>query len=383
MKPVFALARAFLRTSLREGNSLFWLWIFPLLLLALLGSIFGRVERGEFSLRVGLVNLDRGPLGQEIERVLAEPTVPVQLAPLPVGRPSEELLEAARKEVSAGRIHAVLVIPPNFSTCLLQNVSASPPRVEIFYRRGEAGSSTAASILAEIVEEFCRTALVHAGVLTEHVEVAVQKVGGEARTVKYAEFLLPGVLLMTLFVTAIFSVPTIVLYAKETGILRRYLATPLSGGQYFLGSALGMAFLNGAQIVSLWALGWLALGVRLPLLRPESLAFLFLSFATFMALGFLISTLSRTHQGAMALANLLNLPLQFLGGLYFPITSLPKALRIIMAVNPLTHLAEGWRAALGLSSSSFPLWANLLVPFLWLLGSAALAVKRMRFGEEG
>ncbi|MBC7318978.1 ABC transporter permease, partial [Candidatus Bipolaricaulota bacterium] len=218
---------------------------------------------------------------------------------------------------------------------------------------------------------------------TEHVEVTVQKVGGEARTVKYAEFLLPGVLLMTLFVTAIFSIPTIVLYAKETGILRRYLATPLSGGQYFLGSALGMAFLNGAQIVSLWALGWLALGVRLPLLRPESLAFLFLSFATFMALGFLISALSRTHQGAMALANLLNLPLQFLGGLYFPITSFPKALRIIMAVNPLTHLAEGWRAALGLSSSSFPLWANFLVPFLWLLGSAALAVKRMRFGEEG
>ncbi len=382
MKAVFAFALAFLRTSLREGNSLFWLWVFPLLLLALMASIFGRVERGELNLKVSVVNLDQGPLGLELQRILAESSLSLRLVPIAGGESPQGILNAARQAVAEGHVHAVLVIPFDFSASLFQGVEGKPARVEIFYRRGEAGSSAAASVLAEYVAEFGRVALARAGLVKQSVDSTVEMVGGEARTVEYAEFVLPGVILMAFFVTGIFSIPSTVVYAKEVGILRRYLATPASGGQYLLGAALGMALMNAAQVLSLWTLGRFVFGAHLTLLRFESLAFLLLSFATSMALGFLISALSRTYQGAIALANLLNLPLQFLGGLYFPMTFLPQALRILMAVNPLTHLAEGWRAALGLSSSSFPLWANLLVPCLWVLGSATLAAQRIKLGEE-
>lgn len=377
MKAVAAFALSFVRATLREGNTLFWYWIFPLLLLALLGTIFGSLERGEWDLEVSVVNLDRGPLGSELQRMLEDESRLLRLLPLPPGEGPAEAESRARREVAEGRVHAVLLIPPDFSTRL----SRGSARVEILYRRGEASSSTAAAVLAEVVEEFGRISLVQTGLLKENVTTTVRMVGGEARTVRYAEFLLPGVILMAFFVTGIFGVPAAVVLAKEAGILRRYFAAPVSGGQYLLGLALGMAGVNGVQVLSLWALGRFGLGTRLPLLRPESLAFLFLAFATSMSLGFLISALSRTYHGAVALANLANLPLQFLGGLYFPVTSLPGALRILTAMNPLTHLAEGWRAALGLSTSAFPLWLDLLVPLLWLLGGAALAATRIGFLE--
>ncbi|MCX7843927.1 MAG: ABC transporter permease [Candidatus Bipolaricaulota bacterium] len=382
MRAIGALALAFARTTLREGNTLFWFWLFPLLLFGLLGGIFGRVERGRLDLTVVVVNLDRGPLGQEVLRALEEAGLALRSLVPPLGTSAAPLLAEARREVAEGRAHAALIVPEVFSDRLLGGGGKESLPVEIFYRRGEAGSSTAASLLAEVLEEFGRALLAQAGLVRAPVDLGVQRVGGGAQTVGYAEFLLPGVLLMALFVLGLFGVPDVVLLARETGVLRRYFAAPLSGGRYLLGVGLGLALVAAAQTAAVWALGRMAFGVRLPLGRPASLAFLLLAFATALALGFLIAALARNSSNALALANLLNLPLQFLGGLYFPLTGLPAALRPLVAANPLTHLAEGWRMALGLGTPTFPLWLNLLVPLLWIVGSGALAAARLTFLED-
>lgn len=385
MKPVFALAQAYLKTSFRERNSLFWFWLFPLLLLALLGSIFGGVERGQMEFSVAVVDLDRGSLSTKLVGVVHAAAEahksPLLFVPL---QHQEELLAEAKRAVQEGRVSAVLVIPMGFSDQALDALR-SPKKpavsVEIWYRRGEAGSSTAASVLAELVEEFGQMFLVQAGLLRTELPLEMRKVGGEARAVTYVEFVLPGVILMALFISGIFNVPSAILFTKEAGILRRYFAAPLSGSQYLAGLALSSVTSGAIQVAAVWALGRFGFGARLPLLRPQALAFLFLAFGTALGLGFLISALARTYQGAMALANLLNLPLQFLGGLYFPVTDVPGPLRAMVAINPLTHLAEGLRAALGLGTSSFSAWANLFVPLFWLSGCAVLAILRIRLSE--
>ncbi|MFN3347029.1 MAG: ABC transporter permease [Candidatus Bipolaricaulaceae bacterium] len=380
MTAALTLALSFVRTALRERTSFFWFCLFPLMLLALLGGIFGRVEQGELDLAVGLVDLDQGPLGRELARILEDGRWPLRLHAFPPGTTQVERVGQARQAVEKGELHAVLLIPEDFSSHLLGG-AGDPVVVPILYRRGEAASSLAASLLEEVVEEFGRAVLAQRGRLPNPLPVGTEVVGGESRTVRYTEFVLPGVVLMALFVLGLFSVPEVVVLAKDTGILRRYFATPLSSRQYLAGATLGMALLGTIQVLAVWALGRFGFDVRLPLLRPLSLAFLFLAFATALALGLFVSAVSRDYARAMALANLLNLPLQFLGGLYFPVTSLPGPLRALMAVNPLTHLAEGWRASLGLSTSAFPLWLNVLVPLVWLVGSVLLAAQRITLLE--
>ncbi len=378
MKGVLALSLAFVRTTLRERETLFWFCIFPLALLALLSALFGQVEKGEVDLFISVVDLDRGPLGQELVRVLETCDSLLRLRGLP---PQATEVEQARKAVEKGDIHAALVIPADFSQRLVSGGTGGPARVQILYRRGEASSSMAAESLAVIAEEFSHAFLRKIGRVGAPLSMEVQMVGGEARTIRYAEFIFPGVILMAFLVLGLFGVPEAVVLAKETGVLRRYFATPLSAGQYLSGVAIGMVFVSAVQVAAIWALGWCAFHVRLPLLRPLSLAFVFLALATSLGLGLFISAVSRDYARALALANLLNLPLQFAGGLYFPLASLPEALRVLMAVNPLTHLAEGWRASLGLSTSAFPLWLNVLVPLLWLSGSILLASKRVTLVE--
>jgi len=232
------------------------------------------------------------------------------------------------------------------------------------------------------VEEFGRSFLAETGFLRRKIPVEKEFVGGEERPIAYVEFILPGIILMALFVSGIFNVPSAVVLAKETKVLRQYFATPVSGGQYLAGLTLASLWMSVVQIAAIWTLGRFAFGAHLSLLRPGALLYLLLAFGVSLGLGFLISALSRTSGTAMALSNLLNLPLQFLGGLYFPLASLPGPLRILMAINPLTHLAQGLRSSLGLETPSFPPWASLLVPLLWVLGSALVSGKRIRLTEE-
>jgi len=384
LKAALALGLSFFRISLRERESLFWFWIFPLLLLAFLGAVFGRVEKGEMDLVVALVDLDCSPLSQALCDVVREigggGLFRVVEVPEAQGNPGEW----AQREVREGRIHAALIIPRGFSITLqgFPLSGSNPAPVEVLYRRGEAGSSTAASILYEAAEEFGRAFLAEAGLLRREIPVEKELVGGEERPVAYVEFVLPGIILMALFVNGIFNVPSAIVLTKQMKILRRYFATPLSGGQYLAGFALAALLMSVFQVLTIWALGYFAFGARVPLLRPEALLYLLLAFGVSLSLGFLISALSRTFGTAMALSSLLNLPLQFLGGLYFPLAFLPGPLRIVMALNPLTHLAQGLRSSLGLETVSFPKWIGLLVPLLWLLVSAVFSGKRIRLTEE-
>ncbi|MGC8963213.1 MAG: ABC transporter permease [Candidatus Bipolaricaulaceae bacterium] len=379
MKAVLALAKCFALSSVREWDALFWFWLFPALLLALLGAAFGGVERGEMELLVILAAAEKSSLAQALLQSFREmakgagPSLRVEIL-------TGVDLTRVRKEVEGGEAQAALFIPFDFSAELLAGGKAS---VQILYRRGEAGSSAAASFLQEFVEEFGLALLQGEGFLSRKIPVEMREVGGEARPLRYVDFLLPGVLLMALFVYGLFSVPSAIVRAKEVGLLKRYFASPLSKGGYLLGFSLSALLVNAFQVFLVVVLGRLAFGVRLPFLRPESLGFLFLGFAISLGLGFLVSAFSRTYQGAMALASLLNLPLQFLGGLYFPLTAMPKVLRPFMAANPLTHLAEGLRASLGLSTPVYPLWLSLLVLFLWLCGTFAFSACALGRKDEG
>ncbi len=137
MKAVLALAKCFALSSVREWDALFWFWLFPVLLLALLGAAFGGVERGEMELRVILAAADQGTLAQALFQSFREMAKGVRVEILPGAD-----LAQIRKKVEGGEAQAALFIPFDFSAELLRGGKAS---VQILYRHGEAGSSAAAS----------------------------------------------------------------------------------------------------------------------------------------------------------------------------------------------------------------------------------------------
>ncbi len=385
MTKAYALAKAIILTYLREKETLFWFLLFPLLLLSLLCLIFGRLEEGrEMDFTVVVANLDQGPHGKILYQRVKDVAHSTGLFHL-----VEAHEEGVEKMVREGRASAALLIPPDFSEVLRRTLAQSsqektaPAKVKILYRRGEAGSSLASGVLGEIVQTFDRELLIGAGLLPSTPPFFVEmKVLGARERIRYVDFILPGVAIMGLFVAGLFSVPGAIVLAKELGILRQYFVAPITPGGYFASFAAGHLIFCAFQVALIWAVGRFAFGAAVSPLRPWALLYLFLGFFVSLALGFFISSLAKTSGGAFALANAINLPLQFLGGLYFPVTGLPKLLQGLMAINPLTHLAEGLRFALGIGEPTYPNWAGPAVLLFWILLSAIFATKRLRLGAE-
>ncbi|MCL4498865.1 MAG: ABC transporter permease, partial [Chloroflexi bacterium] len=63
----------------------------------------------------------------------------------------------------------------------------------------------------------------------------------------------------------------------------------------------------------------------------------------FIALGFAIASFAQTNQTAMALGNIITMPMMFLSGVFFPTDSFPKFVQPLIKVLPLTYLADAFR----------------------------------------
>jgi ABC-2 type transport system permease protein len=174
-------------------------------------------------------------------------------------------------------------------------------------------------------------------------------------------------------------VPGTILFGRENRVLRRYWVTPLGVPRFLGGFALGHIALCVLQLTCVWILGRFVFGAKVDLLRPLALLYLALSTVTFLALGFLVAALARTANSGMAIANIINMPMMFLGGLFFPTGSAPPALRVIMLANPVSYLADGLRASVGVSSPVYGHAASMGVPCAWIVGCAVIASFRLKW----
>ena len=93
----------------RDKVALFWTLAFPVVLMVIIGSVFG--ESGSTSMPVGLVILDEGPAGQTVAQALAG----IALFEVTTGSEEDELAA-----LSKGDRRAVVVIPEDLSVTVAE-----------------------------------------------------------------------------------------------------------------------------------------------------------------------------------------------------------------------------------------------------------------------
>ncbi len=400
MNPTLALAWAQVKLTLREKETLFWFVLFPLLLLSLLNLVFGRLgQEGAMNFTVAFLNEDQaGPegMGTLIEQMFAALAVPSEEGKEPLftlrkphGEANAEFLAQAQEAARLGRIHAVVRIPPDFTARLQSALAGSSPSgpvvwVEVYYRKGDAAASMAAGIVEQVLKGANWALSAHWGMYRQELEVpfSIAWAGGGRASVRYADYILPGLVLMGFFVGGLFGVPGSILFARDYKILRRYWVTPVRVPQYLGGFVLSYAVLCTVQAVLLVGVGRWGFGAQVNFLRPAALGYLVLAASTSLSFGFLVATLAKTAQAGMALANILNMPMMFLSSLFFPVADLPWALQVIVSLNPLSYLADGLRSALGLGQPVYPVLAGVLVPLAWCAAGVGISAWRFRWDVE-
>jgi ABC-2 type transport system permease protein len=404
VKGILLIARVHLITAFRERVTLFWFLLFPMFLLVVLTLIFsGLGNGGSTNFSVAIVNMGPSTGGATDFAALVESVFDRAATPSEPGKeplfslvkpaPDEDkdaFIEREQKAVRLGNLAAVVVIPPDFNQQLMQSIAgtgagdASVNKIVVYQDEANAGSQMATSIIKQIISGIDREILARTGKFDEQKDIPTDTIwiGNASGELPYVDFLLPGIILMGFFVTGLFGVPGAILFARDRQILRRYWVTPLTTPRYLAGFALGHVGLCVVQFFFLYILGRFAFGASVNFAQPAPILFLLLGSVTFLAFGFFIASLAKTPNAGMAIANILNMPMMFLGGLFFPVGGLPLVLRIIVFINPLTYLSDGLRMSLGVEAGTFSLPMTVGVPLAWILVCVLVASRRLKWDVE-
>ena len=160
--------------------------------------------------------------------------------------------------------------------------------------------------------------------------------------VAYGAFIVPGLIMLSLFTQSIFNASFGIYFPKFTGTIYELLSAPVSPFEIVL-AYVGAAATKSA-VLGLIILATAALFVPLRILHPlEMLAFLILVATTFSLFGFIIGIWANGFEQLQMIPMLVVTPLTFLGGSFYSIDMLPPVWRNITLFNPLVYLISGFR----------------------------------------
>lgn len=163
----------------------------------------------------------------------------------------------------------------------------------------------------------------------------------------YIQFLAPGVMVMTVLFTSIFTGLEII-WDKQFGFLKETFVAPVSRIGILLGKTLGGATVAMIQGMLVFAVTFIA-GFRPENMALLPVAFVFLALVAILssALGGAIAARLNDMQGFPLIFNFIIQPLFYLSGAMFPVKDLPIVLDFITKINPFTYGVDGLRYALG------------------------------------
>src|ERR1700722_4798128 len=191
----------------------------------------------------------------------------------------------------------------------------------------------------------------------------------------YLNYFYPGVLVMIVLFTAIFTMMSVIEDRNE-GFLLSVMVAPVPRAAIVLGKILGGTTLATAQGLIFLIFAPLV-GVHMTLVSFGliTLTVFLVSFAL-TALGFAIAWPLDSTQAFHAIINLFLIPLWLLSGAMFPLSGASVWMRGLMYVNPLTYGVEALRRLMypeAASDISFSVTASILTLVLFAIFMFGLA----------
>jgi ABC-2 type transport system permease protein len=336
----------------RDKGAMFWTFAFPVLMLLGFGTIF----RDGGGPKVTIVRIQSGaesPLDASLREAIEAQHVKVD-------RLSMAEAEAKWKD---GKI-PVMVEGPDTAPRLRVNA--------YLMAQGMQGASLVQQ--ANLIAQAKRAGQPEPQKLPMSVESP-----GKAKATNYAAFLLPGLLGLNLLSMGLFAVGMVNVAYREKGKFKRLGVTPLPKSVFLGGQILHRLTVAALSAIIVLIVGKLAFNISNQGSYLLLALLVGLGTATFMAMGFALSSFANTSEVYAAISNLLFFPMMFLGGVYFTLDSAPKWLQDSVQLLPLGPFLKALRAVFNDGASLAGHGWGLTVIAAWALMSFLVAVKRFRF----
>jgi len=364
MKTLRKLTIAAIKMFLRNRQALFFTLFMPIIIMTIFGLIgFDKVAQ----INVGVALNAPPTVGTQ---QFVDQLKNISAFDLNFGTEQEQ-----RKALEAGDRSVVFLIPSDF---ISNNPAAAGTKmITILQNAGQVQQAqTATSILSQIIDK-AELSITRA---PNMFALDVQNVN--SKNLKYFDFLLPGVVALAIMQMSVFSVAFVFADYKEKGVLKRLLATPMKPYQFVTANVITRLIVAVVQAAILIAVGVLLYHAHVVGSYLLILLTTILGGVMFLGLGFTISGIAGTVESVPAIANLVVFPMLFLGGTFFPITSMPVWLQHIVKYLPLTYLSGSLRDVMTKGATFSDIQSNLLWMLAWSVVLIFLANLTFRFEER-
>lgn len=360
MYATYKLTIAAAKMFVRSRQALFFTLLFPVIIMLIFGYI----------------GFDKPPtidVGLSVTNPTAQTeTFVKQLESFPTFKVHEGTLANEMAALQNGDRAIVLEVPSS----LAPTHNTQPHIVAHINESKQAEAQTAVTVLNQFATQATLQAL-HAQPL-----FAIDSQIVNSKNLRYIDFLIPGLIALSVMQMSVFSVAFVFVQYKEKGVLKRLLATPMRPWQFIVANIIVRLTTSVAQAAIFIGMGILLFHIHIygsPLLLALSIL---LGATMFLGLGFTVSGLAKTVDTVPVFANLVVFPMMFLGGTFFAISNMPTWLQAVAKFLPLTFFSSAVRSVMTDGATFFDIKWDLLGMLVWAFILVTLSTITFSFQEK-
>jgi len=409
MKNSIFIANVFFKSWLRSRSGLFFSLIFPIVLLAIFGSIFSNPQNITFKLYVQNKDVDDEGKASQLSSIFIDSLNKSGVFRISILPNDVDALNFARSPGGIFEQRRVIVIPKGFNDFIinstekaqlerginqiqillnspylnetqkemlsnflnymkdrLKQIKIENVSLEIYIRKADPAYEQLISILNSFISKFGSYATGNG------VNIPIQEKEIGIRALSASDYYVPSYIALTIMSNALFGLTAVISDLRRRGILKRVIATPLRRYEWIFGIFFSQLILIFLSTILLLVLGYFAFKVT-PVINPINVSVaifaIILGTLCFTFIGVAIGTIFKQPDTAAALGSFIAFPLMFLSGVIFPIELMPTYLQIIAAFSPLYYLAVALRESMIqgvfiLTPISIPILTVLSIAFL-------------------
>lgn len=354
-----SLTVASVKMYFRNVTAVFFTLFIPVLLI----GIFGLLNTGSSSgnIHIGLTNHSQTQLAQTYVGAIKK------VSAFKVDEISEAV---ARDKLGKGKLDLQVVIPADFGVTDGAGRLLIPSKAQAYFNQANPGTGqTAGLILGQIASN------INSGITHESQVIGIDTTGVKTNNLNYIDFLVPGIMAMSIMQLGIFSVAFAFISYKSSGALRRLQATPTHPFNFLIGQSVARLIIGVLQVFLLLGLGLAFFHMHLVGSIVELLTVATLGVVVFLAFGFCIAGWAKEENQAAPVANLVSFPMLFLSGVFFPRDGFPAYLHTITNYLPLTYLADAMHRIANEGAGLWTIKGDLIGLVVWGIIAYALAVR--------
>jgi ABC-type multidrug transport system permease subunit len=342
--PIVHLTLSWFRESFRRPHTVFWLYVFPVLLVLVMGTVARTRSTGPLG-----VDVEDGPLAQATASILRQdPRLLVEI----------HAAEECQRRLRTGR------------TDLVVSISGSTPPAYAYHCVPGRAEGRLGPVLAD---ELLQRAAGRKNVVdAKTVEVV-------APGSRYIDFLVPGILGVTLMQAGLWGVGFFTVDLRLRKLLKRFVATPMHKRDFLIALMSTRLVLAVSEMLLILLVARVVFGVTSQGHWLDVIALIAVGTLSFSCIGLWMASRIRSLEAANGVANLIMLPLWIFSGVFFSPDRLPEMIQPVVRMLPLTPLISGLRAVMLEGAGLVSLVPQLSVLLAWTAVSFFIALRWFRW----